>query len=155
MKVALFFLLLGCAAFIGVAARATTADDRNPQQKASPSTPEAHRPVTANKRTHVSVPVPKPANPHRAIHNPKGAAADKTARGRQPISGVRNSSVNAGPSAMRNTPKPPVVRQSTISRPVEPATSNLRHHGANPPTIGGPRKTTTASLSGRAVSRKP
>jgi hypothetical protein len=155
MKATLPFLLLGCGAFMGVAARATTSDDRKPQQKVSPSTPEAHRPVAANKHVHASVPVPKPANPHRAVNNPKPATTEKGPRGRQLISGQRNSSINAAPGAIRDTPKTPVVRQSTISRTVEPAPSNVRHHGANPATIGGPRRATTASLSGRAVSRKP
>jgi hypothetical protein len=155
MKATLLFLLLGCGAFMGVAARATTSDDRKPQQKVSPSTHEAHHPVATNKNVHASVPVPKPANPHRAVNNPKPAATEKGTRGRQPISGQRSSSINAGPGAIRDTLKTPMVSQSTISRPVETAATIPRHHGANPATIGGPRRATTASLSGRTVSRKP
>jgi len=154
MKATLLFLLLGCDAFMGIAVRATTSDDHKPQQKASPSTPEAHRSVTANKHTHASVPIPKPANPRRAVNNPKAPATEKDRRG-QSTSGQRNSSINAGPGATRDTLKTPVVRQSTISRPVELAPSNPRHHGANPATIGGPKKATAAALSGRTVSRKP
>ena len=158
MRATLLFLMIVGATFVSPAGRATTNDQAKPSEQAKPTTREVGRVAKAEKRLHPSVPLPKPASPHRATNTPKPSLTGKTVNSRRQVSkqpnGPTNASLLASPAAA-NTRS---VQRPTVSRPAVSTPNDLRHHGANPASIGGPRNTTvssTAVLNGRAVSRKP
>jgi len=149
MKAGLLFLMIACTALLCSTGNATTADNANPQQKARPPlVSQGRHNATAHERTPKSVSLPKPASPRRTPNTSKGAVVGKTINGRRKVSEQRSSA----------TIKARSVRPSTVSRTAVSAPNDVRHHGANPATIGGPRSTTvssTAALNGRAVNRRP
>ena len=157
MKAALPFLVILWSALVCPTGHATTTDDPTSRQEAKPPIRQLGHSATVDKHIHDSRPLPKPATPRRAMHGRKGSLAQRTMNSSGEVSGYRSNPTNAGPGASRDTAKARSARSSTVSRPAA-SLPNVRHHSANPPTIGGPKSTTaasTAALSGRAVSRRP
>jgi hypothetical protein len=158
MKVALLFLMIACTAFINPPGRATATDDVKSSQQAKPPAREASRVAKTEKRSPKSIPLPKPVTPHRATNVPKGSLPRKPLNSRPQVSKQRNSPTNASLSASRATNNARSMRRSTVSRPAVSTPDDVRHHGVNPASIGGPRNTTvssTAALNGRTVTRRP
>jgi hypothetical protein len=154
MKIALLFLTIGCGMLLSSTAHAT--DNTNPRQKAlQTARPTSHREAVA-KPGHGSVPLPRPATPHR-VTNPKSSATEKNMNADHRILGQAKNPTNANLSGNRTSNHLRIVQPSLVPRPAASTPSNARHHGPNPAIIGGPKNAAaadTAALSGSTLHRR-
>lgn len=158
MKAVLLFLTIGCATSLCRAAHTTTTDDTRPQQQASQTALRASGRRAATKPKPEVVPLPKPVTPHRLTSNTENPAAGKTINAHRQPSGQRNSPTNASMRRNSNSFQQRSFRSPTLPRPVASTSNTARHHGPNPPVIGGPKNTNTtntAALSGHALHHRP
>lgn len=76
----------------------------------------------------------------------------------QPVTGKSRSAVSTGRFASKSAATTRSPRQpSMVHRASVPAVNNLRHHGANPATVGGPvrsRSENGGSLGGNSLNRR-
>jgi hypothetical protein len=160
MKAALLFIAIAIAVATlacGTSSAATT-DDTKTRQEFKPPVRQVGHGSTPDKHARESIPLPKPAKPPRSSSNRKGGAPSKSVNAPRPASEPGNRPMNAGVVARHDSVKTHSARTLTASRPPVPSQNTVRHHSANPASIGGPQTATissTAALDGRLVSRKP
>jgi hypothetical protein len=143
------WLLLLCST-----ARAT--DDTDPRQKPSQTaTPKNPRKAVA-KPGHGSVPLPKPAAPHKAANNTRNSGANKIINSdRHTFAQRKNPAANLGGN--RSSTAARLVHRSPLSRPTASTANTARHHGPNPAIIGGAPNlaiVNSAGLNGTTMRRR-
>lgn len=157
MKTEILFLMIGLMTFGSGASYAQTGDDAKSHQESKSAVHQLSKPAATKKSTHKSIPLPKPAAHPRAPNNEKGSIARNTANARHQVLDRRNGPTTAGVRQSSAVDRARPVRTPAASRSVSSTANNLRHRGANPPTVGGPRGASagaTATLSGSGMSRR-
>jgi hypothetical protein len=158
VKAALFFVTIACAVSVCQTGHATTTGTAGPSQEANPSAQRGPHSASADQRARKSIPVPKPANPRRAANELKSSATGKNANPfvQVPERGIYRTTIGSSKNSAEAGAR--CVRPWGTLRSAARVPGNVRHHGAGPASVGGPKSGTvggTAALDGRAVSRRP
>jgi hypothetical protein len=183
--VGLIFLMLGFAAWsvrTPYAGQSVAASQQAPSRSAANAVGnharDAEHLATANAATHTGKPFADQQN-HRKVSSNKPSTSNtspsKTNHGNEASSGgersVRDGSKDSHrPASDRSAgaAQNGLARNFTVThapsdrapgavRPAVPSLNNVRHHGANPPIIGGPGNSdtrNTAALDGTHMNRK-
>lgn len=156
MKATLLFLTIGLATLGCGVGYAQTVDDAKSHPESKSLVHQAGKNTATRKPAHGSIPLPKPAAHPPTPNNMRGSAAGNAANARHQIldrDGRTNARLRQSSAVDGARP----VRPPAASRPVSSTVTNLRHRGANPATVGGPRSTSagaTATLSGNGISHR-
>jgi hypothetical protein len=158
MKRILVITILLAASSITLGATQTTASKAESQSV--PNAPgqqsgNVRAAANSNHATHTGV-VPKPNHP--PVNPDQRIGATVGGKAQQSLQEKSNQIASTGgtPDKAVSSPRPRKV--SALSRPSVSTPNDIRHHGSNAPSIGGPEfrhATNSGTISGNGIKRRP